>query len=350
MASIALSIPGIYVPPREEANIVTNADLESIVDTTDEWIVSNTGIRERRISHNVNVRSMAVHAVQDLLRKTGCRPEEIDEIIFATNSHDGQQEFPAHAGYVGREIGARNFPLYDVGAGCTGLIFGIRNAYNALVAEQHKRKIIVVGSERLSNITDYSDRNTCILFGDGAGAYIVEKHAENDGEGIIKNAVGGTPDTGDEEWRKGYLALEWKTGKKIRPGKDVKNKFELYEEAQDYLIMKGQKVFRFAAPAMSHAVHEVLKGTKYTLEDIDVIIPHGANMRIINAAKEKLMEKGFKGRIFTNLEFYGNTSTASIPIAAEEAIRTGILKKGDLYVLVGFGAGLTWGASLVRHQ
>ncbi|MEK6903778.1 MAG: beta-ketoacyl-ACP synthase 3 [Nanoarchaeota archaeon] len=348
---VSLSVPGIYVPPAEGTNVLTNADLERIVETTDGWIFSHTGIRERRISHDKDVRAMGVLAVQDLLKKTGCAVGEIDEIIFATNSHDNKQEFPVHAGYVGRQIGAKNFPPHDTGAGCTGLVFAIRNAFNALVVED-KKKIIVVGSERLSSITDYSDRTTCILFGDGAGAYLLEKHTGRAGEGIIKNVVGGTPDMGNAEWPKGYLALDWKKGKRIRPGKNpAESKFEVYKQEQDYLVMNGPKVYRFAATAMSHAVHEVLKDTAYALADIDVIIPHGANIRIIDAAREKLEsgEKGFKGKIYTNLEHYGNTSTASIPIAAEEAIRKELLKQGDLYVMVAFGAGLTWGASLIRH-
>ena len=350
MSYITLSRPGIYVPPSENPrNVITNDDLERIVmasgeETSDEWIFSRTGIKERRISNNLGVKEMAIEAVRDLLNKTDLNSEEIDEIIFATNRHDNEQEFRNHAGYVAERMGVRKrIPFYDIGAGCTGLIYAIRQACNNLMQED-KRKIIVIGSERLTDMTDYSDRTTCILFGDGAGAFSLEKH-DGEGEGIIKNVVAGEPDVNN------FLTLEKKKGKKLKlAGPDVPEKFEIYEAIQNYLVMTGNKVFEFATDVMKSAVHDVLEGTGYSIGDIKVIIPHGANQRIIEAAEKRLKAKGFMGELFTNLEKYGNTSTASIPLAISEANEKGIIKNEDLYILVGFGAGFTYGASLVRHS
>lgn len=353
---ISLSEPGIYVPSDDPINVITNKDLERMVETSDEWITNMTGMKERRISHNKGVKEMGVEAAKNLLKKTNTNPEEIDEIIFATNRHNLEQEFPCHAGYVAKEIGAKDgIPLSDIGAGCTGLIYAIRQAYNNLLAED-KKIIHALGVERLTDMTDYSDRNTCILFGDGGcDSELRKKERKNKEEGIIKIVLGGEPDRGDAEWPNGFLALQYKKGKKLRPLNKFdpnysEKKFELYEKEQNYLIMNGKKVFKYATRVMIDAVHEVLKGTNYSINDIDVIIPHGANYRITNASEEGLRKKGFNGDLFTNLNKYGNTSTASIGLAHAEAIEKGIIKPGSLYLLVGFGAGFTWGAALVRND
>ncbi|MEK6925880.1 MAG: beta-ketoacyl-ACP synthase 3 [Nanoarchaeota archaeon] len=348
---IRLSRPGVYVPSaKDPRNVITNYDLEKIVDTSDEWVTSRTGMKERRISHDKGVKEMGLLAAKDLLNKELIDSEQIDEIIFSTNRHSNEHEFPNHASYVARELEAREgIPCQDQAAGCTGLIYAIRTAYNTLRAEKDKDKILVIGSERLTDMTDYSDRSTCVLFGDGAGAFLVERFPGDVKKGIIKTFVGGAPDKGNSEWPNGFLSLEHKLGKKIKPSEDPDKKFDLYEKKQNYLVMNGKEVFKFATVAMKEAIHKVLEGTGYEVKDLDAIIPHGANIRITDAAKKGLEQKGFKGVVYTNLERYGNTSTASIAIAHDEAIEKEIIKKGSLYIIVGFGAGLTDGAILVRH-
>jgi 3-oxoacyl-[acyl-carrier-protein] synthase III len=334
---IILSKPEIYVPE----TIITNHDLEKLVDTSDEWIVERTGIKERRISFDLGVREMGAIASERVLAANDVYGYEISEVIFATNWHDGNKEFPCHAGFVAEKNHIASAAISDVGGGCTGLVYALRQAYNNMLAEPKLNKVLVVGGERLTDMTDYSDRDTCVLFGDAVGAYILERSESE--EGIINNFVGGEPDVGDANWPSGFLSLEEKIGIKLRD-----SKFSTEEVDQNYLIMNGQPVFKFASRVMRHAVHEVLEGTDYSLEDVDVIIPHGANMRIIDSADKGLRKKGFKGRIYTNLERFGNTSTASIPLAANEAYKKEVIKRGSLVVNVAFGAGFTFGANLYR--
>ncbi|MBU0958934.1 MAG: 3-oxoacyl-ACP synthase [Nanoarchaeota archaeon] len=356
---IRLSAPGVYIPSRGEndINVITNADLERIVNTSDEWITTRTGIKERRISHDLGVHKIAVLAAKDVLEKIHLDPTEIDEINFATNRHYKEQEFRNLAAYVAINIGARteNIALEDSAAGCTGLIYAIRKAYNTLKVEEDKKNILVIGAENLPDMTDYSDRNTCILFGAGACAYLL-KRVEGKKEGIIKCTVGGKPDKGDKDWPDGFLGLKYKNGLKIRPSKDPNKKFETYPKKQNYLIMKGKEIMKFAPRAMMLAVHKVLEGTPYSIENVNVIIPHGANARITNNAEKDARKKGFSGTVFTNLDKYGNTSTASVGIAEAEArekrvtetSERKIIEPGDLVIDVAFGAGLTWGAILKR--
>lgn len=338
---IILLGPGVYTPD----TVLSNSDLEKIVNTSDEWIRNMTGISERRISLDKNTKEMGALAAQDLLQR-GELTQPIDEVIFATNRHSNEQEFPVHAGYVATKLGIKKAIIHDKSAGCTGLVDAIQEAYNSINNPNRRvNQVLVVGSERLTDMTDYSDRNTCVLFGDGAGAYLVRR--DDTQEGIINTVLDGEPDTGDEKWLDGYLALERKEGKKL-VWSNTSGKFKTYRHTQNYLIMNGKEVYKFATRVMREAVHDVLQGTKYSLEDVDMIIPHGANIRIIDAANKGLLEKGFKGQIYTNLDRYGNTSTASIPIAAEEAIRLGIMKDGMLVINVAFGAGFTYGANLYR--
>lgn len=340
--SVILLGPGVHIPTK----VITNSDLEKLVDTTDEWIRTRTGISERRISLKIDTKEMGARAALDLVDNILGLTEPIDEIIFATNRHADEQEFPAHAGYVATALDiqeGKETIISDVSAGCTGLVYAIRQAYNNINSGD-VNQVLVIGSERLTDMTDYSDRNTCVLFGDGAGAYLLRRDETR--EGIINNVVGGVPDTGNKDWRRGHLCLERKEGKKLELF--CEGDFVLTPHIQNYLVMNGQEVFKFATRVMRKAVHNVLEGTKYSLEDIDIIIPHGANIRIIEAANKGLREKGFKGEIYTNLDKYGNTSTASIPIAAEEAIRLEKLKDGMLVINVAFGAGFTYGANLYR--
>jgi len=337
---ITLSRPAVYVPE----DILTNEFFESIVDTSDEWIKKRSGIDERRISLDLGIKKMGAKAAERCLEAELILDQKIDEVIFATNLHDGGKEFPNHAGYVANQIGSPEAAISDIGAGCSGLVYAIRQAYNNMVAEPSLKRILVVGGERLTDMTDYSDRTTCVLFGDGAGAYLLERNKSE--EGIIKNVVGGVADIGSENFPFGDLALEKKVGRKLIS--DGQGGFKIIIMNQNYLVMNGKAVFEYAAPIMEHAVKTVLEGTGYGLENLDYIIPHAANLRISDRAHEKLSDSGFKGETFTNIQKYGNTSTASIPIAAEEAFRKGIIKKGDLVAYVAFGAGFTWGATLFR--
>jgi len=337
---ITLSRPGIYVPE----NILTNEFFEKIIDTTDEWITKRSGIKERRISLNKGIREMGSLAAKKCLDNELITDQKIDEVIFATNLHDQNKEFPSHAGYVANQIGNPNAGAYDVGAGCSGLVYAIRQAYNNMIAEPNLDRILVVGGERLTDMTDYSDRSTCFLFGDGAGAYLLERFDSE--EGIINNLIGGKSDIGNEKFPFGDLSLKNKIGLKLIS--DNNGSYNKKFSKQNYLVMNGKKVFEFAVPIMEYGVEKVLEGTNYGLEDVDVIIPHGANIRIIDSAHKRLKRNGFNGEIYTNLEKYGNTSTASVPIAANEAFEKGVINRGDLIVNVAFGAGFTWGSNLYR--
>ncbi len=337
---ITLSRPAVYIPK----DVITNSFLESIIETTDEWIVKRSGIRERRISLDLGIKEMGAIAAERVLEKNLILGQEIDEVIFATNLHDENKEFPCHASYVANQIGSPEAAISDIGAGCSGLVYAIRQAYNNMVADQNLTRVLVVGGERLTGMTDYNDRTTCFLFGDGAGAYLLERSECE--EGIINNVIGGKSDNGSENFPSGDLSLESKIGYRlISDGKGGLKRITSY---QNFLVMNGREVFEFAAPIMEYGVKKVLEGTDYELKDVDVIIPHGANIRIINRAYDRLKREGFNGIIYTNLERYGNTSTASIPIAANEAFKRGIIKRGSLVINIAFGAGFTWGANLYR--
>ena len=347
--SIVLFKPEVYFPD----TVINNSDLEKLVDTSDEWILQRTGIKERRISLDLDVKDMGVKAAEKLLDREELFGSEIDGVCFATNWHDQNKEFPCHAGYVADKIGSEETTSFDLGAGCTGLVYALNLVYGHMLTNPDLKRFLVVGGERLTDMTDYSDRNTCVLFGDAVGAYLLERFERE--EGMINNFLCGEPDVGDSEWKNGYLSLERKMGSKLMllDGKqgdlfDANRKFGVRRVEQNYLVMNGKPVFKFATRVMRHAVHEVLKGTGYSLEDVDVIIPHGANKRIIDVADNGLRKKGFKGTIYTNLEKFGNTSTGSVPLAANEAHEKGLIKGGSLVVNVAFGAGFTYGANLYR--
>ncbi len=214
-----------------------------------------------------------------------------------------------------------------------------------MALEPNLKRVLIIGGERLTDVTDYSDRTTCFLFGDGAGAYLLERWDSE--EGIIKNVAGGEPDFGDgKEFDLGFLSQKHKKGLKLTQG--LYGNLITVPAEQNFLTMKGKPIYQYAVRVMKKAVNEVLEGTNYTLKDVDVIVPHGANLRIIESAEKRLRQQGFNGIVYHNLERYGNTSTASVPIAAAEAFDKGIIKRGDLVVNVAFGAGFTWGANLYR--
>ena len=315
---------GSAVPER----ILTNFDLEKMVDTSDEWIVERTGIRERRIAAEGTVTSdLAKEAALKALDDAGMTPDELDLVIVATVTPD--TIFPSCACVVQGEIGAGNAAAFDISAGCTGFVYALSVARD-LVASGMYDNILVIGAEILSRIVDWQDRNTCVLFGDGAGAAVIRPCAF--GEGIIECVLRSDGSHGD--------VLVLPAGGSRMPASHGTVDSKLH-----YIQMKGNLVYRFAVRVMVEAAVEALNKANLKEEDIDYIIPHQANQRLIDLAGERL---GTPDKIFSNIARLGNTSAASIPIALDEAARSGKLKNGDMVLLVGFGAGLTWGSAILK--
>ena len=331
---IIMSPPEIYVPE----DIITNADLSTLVDTSDEWIIPRTGMKEGRISYELGVQEMGAIVGEKLLKANTIYEDDIDEVIFATNLHDEGREFPCHAGYVAGVNGIESAIISDTGAGCSGFVYALRQGYNNLVADPSLRRVMVIGGERLTDMTDYSDRATCVLFGDAVGGCILERSESE--EGIVKIVAGGKPDMNN------FLGLEDKVGVKLT-GRWKNGNFKTKRVKQNYLVMNGNEVFKFAVRAMTDAVHAVLEGTKYTLDNVDLIFPHGANKRIIDGSIGRLDIPPEK--VYTNLDVRRNTSTGSVPLAMRDAMEKRILKRDQL-IIVGpvFGAGFTWAGALVR--
>lgn len=316
---------GTAIPER----VLTNADLEKIVDTSDEWIVSRTGIRERRIASDEQTSaSLATEAALEALQVAGLKPTDIDLIIVSTSSPE--HTFPATACLVQDRIGANRAGAFDLSAACSGFIFGLNIASQSIRAGAI-RNAVVIGTETLSRLVNWEDRNTCILFGDGAGAFVLQ--ASDEPGGVLNGVMRSDGSGGD--------LLSIPAG-----GSRYPISHKVIDSGLHYIQMNGREVFRFAARVMTQATEEVLRLAGLSLDDIQWVIPHQANLRIIEAAARGL--KLPMERCIVNLERYGNTSTASIPLATVEAIRDGRLKGGDKIVLVGFGAGLTWGAVLVE--
>ncbi len=312
---------GLAVPDE----ILTNEKLAKIVDTTDEWIVSRTGIRERRIARkDQSTATLAADAARKALERTEIDARDLDLIIVATSSPE--HLFPATACLVQDSIGAIKAGAFDLSAACTGFIFGLNMAAQAIRTGSIENAL-VIGSETLSRLVDWDDRSTCILFGDGAGAFVLQG---SDEPGGILSAVMRSDGSG------GNL-LSVPAG-----GSKLPSSHEAIDRKQHLIQMNGREVFRFATRVMASATRESAEQAGWDVEDIDLVIPHQANQRIIESAARGLrlpMEK-----FIVNLERYGNTSTASIPLAMVEALDDGLIPDGSNLVLVGFGAGLTWGA------
>lgn len=315
---------GSYVPPK----VVTNDDLSKIVDTNHEWILDRTGICERRVSEGEDTSSIAYKAAVDALKKANITGEDLDLIIVATITPDSF--IPSVACMLQKMIGAKNSTAFDISAACTGFIYSLEVAENLIKGGKYKRAL-VVGAETLSKIVDWTDRSTCILFGDGAGACIIEAVKESDSKIINTYSM-----SDGEKWS----ALT--TG-----ANDVKSPFSKQENIKNkHIQMNGREVFKFATSVMVDSVKKVLEGTKYSLEDIDYVVPHQANLRIIDYAAKKLSIP--REKFYVNLDRFGNTSSASIPIALSDMYNQGKLETGNLIVLVGFGGGLTCGATLIK--
>lgn len=309
--------------------VLTNADLEKMVDTSDEWIRTRTGIRERRIAEaHVASSDLGSEAARKAIEDAGVTAKDVDLIIVATITPD--MAFPATACIIQDKIGAVNAAAFDLSAGCSGFVYALDMAVNSVMTGK-VRTVLVIGVDTLSKITDFTDRSTCVLFGDGAGAAVVQPVEEN--YGVLATYLGSDGSMGH--------TLYMPAGGSRRPASE-----ETVANREHYICMSGNEVFKFAVRIMSEASLEVLRRAELQPEDIDLFIPHQANIRIIDAAARRLQLS--KDRVFVNVDKYGNTSAASVPIALDEAKEAGLIKKGDRIVLVGFGAGLTWASAVMR--
>ena len=301
---------GVALPEK----VLTNFDLEKMVDTSDEWITTRTGIKERRIAENETVTELATKAAQQALNNAGIDPKELDLIILATLTPE--KRFPSTACLVQAQLGAERVYAFDISAACSGFIYALDVA-DSFIKSGKANKVLVIGAEKLSEAVDWTDRSTCVLFGDGAGAVVVER--SEDESDILASVM----------YSEGSLEEL------------------LYADKCGYIRMKGRELFRFAVRAMEEACREALRRAGISPEEISLVVPHQANVRIINALAEKLGIP--QEKVYVNIHRYGNTSAASIPIALHEAISEGRIKRGDLILLTAMGGGLTWGAMLLRY-
>lgn len=316
---------GSSVPER----VLTNLELAEMVDTSDEWIRTRTGIRERRIANNGDVTSdYAAKGAKIALQQANLSAEELDMIIFATVTPD--MYFPSAACFLQEKIGAVNAVAYDISAACTGFLYGLSIADGMITSGKYKN-ILIIGAELLSRITNWKDRGTCVLFGDGAGVAVVQP---SDGKkGIINTHI-------KSDGRLTYL-LNMPGGGSMHPPVGAKDDPEKY-----YLRMEGREVFRHAVTKMGDAATKIIEENGFDGEEIKLVIPHQANIRIIEAIAKRLDVPD--ERVYSNVERFGNTSAASIPIALHEAYQMGKIKANDLVLLVAFGGGFTWGSVLIR--
>ena len=316
---------GSYVPEK----ILTNAELEKMVETTDEWITTRTGIRERRIAAaNEFTSDLATKAAERAMAMAGVTAAQIDLIIVATLTPDMQ--FPSTACLVQRKIGAQRAAAFDVEAACSGFIYAMEIGQQFILSRTYET-VLVIGAEKLSSIVNWKDRNTCVLFGDGAGAAILQ-HRENS-HGLLTAVMGSEGNKADLLSMPGV-------------GSACPATLESVASGLHYLRMDGKETFKNAVQAMVSAAHEALRRCAIDITQIKCIIPHQANQRIVDAVGERL--KAAPDQVFMNLQKYGNTSAASVAIALDEVVASGKIQRGDLVLLVVFGAGLTWGAAVIE--
>ena len=316
---------GSYVPDR----VLTNADLEKMVETSDEWITTRTGIRERRIaSENEFTSDMAAQAAIRALHNGNISAEQIDLIIVATITPD--MMFPATACLVQQKIGARRAAAFDVEAACSGFIYGLEIGQQFITSRTYET-VLVIGAEKLSTIVDWKDRNTCVLCGDGAGAAILQHRP--DAHGLLTACMGAEGDKAELLCMPGGGSRCPATSDSVAAG-------------LHFLRMDGKETFKNAVTAMYTAGREALRRCEIDISQIKCMIPHQANRRIIDAVGERLGVR--PEQVFVNLEKYGNTSAASVAIALDEAVRAGCIQRGDLVLMVVFGAGLTWAAAVIE--
>lgn len=328
MSKITATITAVggYVPEDR----LTNADLEKMVDTNDEWIRTRTGIEERRIlkTPGLATSDMVVPAVRELLQKRGIDPMEIDCLIVATVTPD--MMFPSTANLACHKLGAKNAFGFDLLAACSGFLYALTTGASLIESGRYK-KVVVAGSDKMSSIIDYSDRNTCILFGDAAGAVLLEPNTE--GFGVLDSILRSDGSGGE------YLNM--KAGGSLRPAS-----IETVTNRQHYAYQEGQSVFKFAVKGMADVSAELLERNNLTGNDIAWLVPHQANKRIIDATANRIGLSSDK--VMVNIQRYGNTTAATIPLCLWEWRKQ--LNKGDLLVLAAFGGGFTWGATLVKWE
>lgn len=316
---------GSFVPEY----VLTNSELEKTIDTSDEWITSRTGIKQRHIADKDTATSdLAVKAAERALLDAGLTAKEIDLIIVATITPD--MIFPSTACIVQSAIGAVNAAAFDINAACSGFVYGLVVA-NQFISTGLYKNILLIGAEVMSKFVDWNDRNTCVLFGDGAGAVVVGQVEEGYG---IKASNLKSDGSGSDSL------------KVLAGGSRMPTTLETVTDNLHNISMNGNDVFKFAVKVMVSSVEKVLEVAELEIKDVDFLVPHQANIRIIDAAKARLRLPTDK--VITNIDKYGNMSAASIPVALEEAIREGKIRKGNNVVIVGFGAGLTWGSCLLK--
>ncbi|MBL4576520.1 MAG: ketoacyl-ACP synthase III [Opitutaceae bacterium] len=323
---ITIKGTGSYAPEK----VLTNDDISKLVDTSDEWILSRSGIKERRIAaKNETCSDMAAKAGLAAMKAANLSPEDIDLVIVATITPD--KPFPSTACLTQHKLGLPNAVCFDIEAACSGFLFALETGV-ALVRSGNYRHALIIGSEKMSSIIDWTDRTTCVLFGDSAGAVII-------GEGSIPGTGFLGANLSSDGASSDILHVPG-GGSLIPPSADS------VASGQHFLKMKGREVFKFAVRSMEQSAIDILKQYNFTTKQIDVVIPHQANLRIIELLSSKLelpMEK-----FFINLDRYGNTSSASIPLALDEAVQAKKIKSNDLILMLAFGGGLTWGSALIR--
>ncbi len=316
---------GSYLPEK----VLSNHDLEKMVDTTDEWIVTRTGIKQRRIASSDQAASdLAVAAAKKAINNANISPDDIDLVIVATITPD--MLFPSTACIVQSKLGIKNAAVFDIGAACTGFIYGLSVAHQFLQNGSCKTAL-VIASEVLSKITDWEDRNTCVLFGDGSGAAILQK--SNTEDGFLSFYLGADGQ---------YIDLL----KMPAGGSRIPATIDTVQNRMHYLKMIGNEVFKIAVQSMLESANIALNQCGLTCEDVNLVIPHQANIRIIKALAKRM--RLAKENIFMNIEKYGNMSAATIAVGLDEAMKSGRIKKGDIIELVAFGAGFTKGACVIR--
>lgn len=312
---------GSYVPKK----VMTNDDLKAFVDTSDEWIQSRTGIKERHIVVDEDTTDLAYEASLRAIEDAGIDKSEIDLLLVATVTPDNA--FPGVSNILQARLGINEVMTFDVNAACSGFLY-IMNIADKMIKSGAYKTALIVGAETLTRLTDWRDRNTCVLFGDAAGAMIIQKSEENHIQDVICGSRGDV------------------NGDLICKSVDIKDPAVNAVSEQDHIHMNGREVFKFATRILPKTVHDLLDRNNLTLDDLDSIVCHQANERIIDKAARDL--KFSMDKMFINIDKYGNTSAASVPLAIDEAIKTNYLKKGDTFMTVAFGGGFTWGGALIK--